>query len=127
MVLFQSVDPTPRSRLIGRALPRIKALTTIVEETAELYRCSVVRLWSARVFAHPAMWSEDRLHLSSEGHTRVAGAVLEALGLGDHAWSDDPDPYTVPGLRERMLVDAPLGQAAPRTLGRPPAAWSLVR
>jgi lysophospholipase L1-like esterase len=106
VVLFQSVDPTPRSRLIGRALPRIKALTTIVEETAEQYQCVVVRLWSARIFAHPAMWSEDRLHLSSEGHERVAGAVLEALGLGDHAWSEDLDPYTVPPLRERLAADA---------------------
>jgi lysophospholipase L1-like esterase len=106
VVLFQSVDPTPRSRLIGRALPRIKALTTIVEETAEQHQCSVVRLWSARAFAHPAMWSEDRLHLSSEGHERVAGAVLEALGLGDHAWADDPGPYEVPVLRERLLADA---------------------
>jgi lysophospholipase L1-like esterase len=106
VVLFQAVDPTPRSRLFGRALPRIKALTTMVEETAELYQCSVVRLWSARVFAHPAMWSEDRLHLSSEGHERVAGAVLEALGLGDHAWADDLDPYVVPPLRDRLLADA---------------------
>lgn len=106
VLLFQSVDPTPRSRLIGRALPRIKALTTIVEETAEHYQCVVVRLWSARVFAHPAMWSEDRLHLSSEGHERVTGAVLEALGLGDHAWADDPDPYTVPPLPTRLAADA---------------------
>ena len=106
VVLFQSVDPTPRSRLIGRALPRIKALTTIVEETAEQYQCVVVRLWSAKVFAHPAMWSEDRLHLSSEGHARVAGAFLEALGLGDHTWSEDLDPYAVPPLRERLVADA---------------------
>lgn len=106
VMLFQSIDPTPRSRLIGRALPRIKALTTMVEETAEHYECVVVRLWSVRVFAHPAMWSEDRLHLSTEGHARVAGAVLEALGLGDHAWADDPDPYTVPPLRERLRADA---------------------
>ena len=105
-VLFQSVDPTPRSWLIGRALPRIKALTTIVEETAEHHQCSVVRLWSARVFAHPAMWSEDRLHLSSQGHERVAGAVLEALGLGDHSWAEDPGAYEMPALRERLRADA---------------------
>jgi hypothetical protein len=105
VVLFQSVDPTPRSRLIGRTLPRLKALTTIVEETAERYQCSLVRLWGASVFTHPAMWSEDRLHLSSEGHARVAGAVLEALGLGDHAWADDLDPYAVPPLRDRIVAD----------------------
>ncbi len=110
VILFQSVDPTPRSRLIGRALPRIKALTTIVEETAAQYECSIVRLWGARVFGHPAMWSEDRLHLSSEGHARVAGAALEALGLGDHGWADDLDPYTLPPLRQRVVADMRWGR-----------------
>ena len=110
VILFQSVDPTPRSRLIGRALPRIKALTTMVEETAERYQCSLVRLWGARVFVHPAMWSEDRLHLSSEGHARVAGAALEALGLGDHGWADVLDPYSVPPLRERIVADVRWGR-----------------
>jgi hypothetical protein len=31
------------------------------------------------------MWSEDRLHLSTAGHRRVAGHVLRVLGV-------DPDP-----------------------------------
>ena len=127
VVLFQSVDPTPRSRLIGRALPRIKALTTIVEETAEQYQCVVVRLWSAKVFAHPAMWSEDRLHLSSEGHARVAGAFLEALGLGDHAVVGGPRPVRRAAPARAARRGRPLGAAAPRTVGRPPAARGLVR
>ena len=45
MLLFQSVDPTPRSRLIGSTLSRIKALTHIVERTADRYDCYLVRLW----------------------------------------------------------------------------------
>jgi lysophospholipase L1-like esterase len=105
VMLFQSVDPTSRSRLIGRALPRIKALTTIVEETAERQQCTLVRLWGVPVLTHPAMWSEDRLHLSSEGHARVAGAALEALGLGDHAWAVELDPYEVPPLGARIAAE----------------------
>lgn len=87
VLLFQSVAPWSGSRLLGRALPRISALTTIVEEVAERYECVLVRLWGAPVFQHPAAWSEDRLHLSAEGHARVTGAALEALGLGDHHWA----------------------------------------
>lgn len=92
VMLFQSVDPTPRSRLIGRTLPRIKALTTMVEETASRYDCVLVRLWSAPVFAHPDAWSEDRLHMSAIGHERVARAALEALGCGDGSWAE-PLPW----------------------------------
>ena len=106
VVLFQAVDPTPRSRMIGRVLPRLAALTTIVEETADRYQCVLVRMWEAKVLAHPQMWSEDRLHLSSEGHARVAGAVLESLGLGDHAWAEELAPYSVPPLRQRVVADA---------------------
>lgn len=106
VLLFQSVDPTPRSRLIGRTLPRIKTLTTVVEETAARYECVLVRMWGAEVFAHPEAWSLDRLHLSSLGHERVAGAVLEALGLGDHAWAQAPDPLPPEPLRARLGADA---------------------
>ena len=110
VVLFQSVDPTPRSRLIGSTLPRIKALTTIVEETAGRYQCSLVKLWGARVLAHPTMWSEDRLHLSSAGHERVAGAVLEALGLGDHGWATEPDPAALLRRGQRIAADVRWGR-----------------
>jgi lysophospholipase L1-like esterase len=92
VMLFQSVDPTPRSRVVGRTLPRIKALTTMVEETAARYDCVLVRLWSAPVFAHPDAWSEDRLHLSAIGHERVARAALDALAMGDSGWAE-PLPW----------------------------------
>ncbi len=105
VVLFQSVDPTSRSRLIGRTLPRVKALTTIVEETAERQQCVLVRLWGEPIFTHPSIWSDDRLHLSPEGHARVAGAVLEALGLGDHAWAKPPGPLIPQPRRARVAAD----------------------
>ncbi|MBA2561198.1 MAG: SGNH/GDSL hydrolase family protein [Propionibacteriales bacterium] len=93
VLLFQSVDPTTRSRLIGRTLPRIKALTTMVEEVSQRYQCVLVRLWGDDAFAHPRAWSEDRLHLSASGHARVAGAVLEALGFGDQRCADGLEGY----------------------------------
>jgi lysophospholipase L1-like esterase len=105
VLLFQSVDPTSRSRMIARSLPRIKALTTMVEEIAERHECVLVRLWGEPVFAHPKAWSVDRLHLSSEGHARVAGAVLEALGLGDHDWAADFGPRDAVPLTRRLRDD----------------------
>jgi lysophospholipase L1-like esterase len=105
VMLFQSVDPTARSRLIGRTLGRIKALTTMVEEVSERHQCVLVRLWGAPVFSHPQAWSADRLHLSPDGHARVAGAAMEALGLGDHGWADDFGAYPVQARRERLVAD----------------------
>jgi lysophospholipase L1-like esterase len=106
VMLFQSLDPTPRSRLVGRTLPRIKALTTMVEETAAHYECVLVRLWSAPVFAHPDAWSDDRLHLSAIGHERVARAALDALGMGDASWAE-PLPWRPrEPLRARVGSDA---------------------
>lgn len=106
VLLFQSVDPTPRSRLIGRTLPRIRFLTEVVERTAAKHDCYLVPMWGEPVFGHPVVWSDDRLHLSGEGHARVAGAVLEVLGHGDHAWADVPDPAEAVGRMLRVSQDA---------------------
>jgi len=106
VLLFQSVDPTPRSRLIGRSLTRIRYLTEMVERTAAEHDCLVVPLWGEPVFGHPVVWSDDRLHLSSEGHARVAGAVMETLGLGDHGWAEVPGPAEAVGRLLRVSQDA---------------------
>lgn len=105
VLLFQSVDPTPRSRLIGRTLSRLKTLTTLVEEVGERYDCVIVKLWGATVFADPRVWSVDRLHLNSLGHERMAGAVLERFGVGDHTWQDDLGPYVAPVFSQQVRED----------------------
>ncbi|GAA1266870.1 SGNH/GDSL hydrolase family protein [Kitasatospora nipponensis] len=43
--------------------------------------CAVADLWSLRALQGRPAWSEDRLHLSSEGHQRVALLAARALGL----------------------------------------------
>ncbi len=48
---------------------------------------------SQEVFGDPRMLAADRLHLSSEGHRRVAAAVLNALDLPhDQDWQDPLPP-----------------------------------
>ncbi|MFI9271047.1 SGNH/GDSL hydrolase family protein [Kitasatospora sp. NPDC052896] len=49
--------------------------------------CAVADLWSLRTLRSRPAWSEDRLHLSAEGHQRVALLAARALGLPT---SDDP-------------------------------------
>jgi len=48
---------------------------------ADRHHCPVLDLWSLRAVQHRRAWSEDRLHLSAEGHERVALRCAEVLGL----------------------------------------------
>jgi lysophospholipase L1-like esterase len=55
--------------------------------------CAVVDLWSMPVLCDPRVWSEDRLHLTSEGHRRVALRACETVGaLADADWREPLPP-----------------------------------
>jgi hypothetical protein len=71
-----------------------------VDHAATAFGCRVVDLWSPRIFDDHRVWSDDRLHLNSEGHARVAGAVLELLGYDAGAWRALlPEQHPTPVLR----------------------------
>ena len=86
-VLFTGTDPSRRMPVLRRLLPRIEALNAAAREAAWEHDAVLVDLWPATLFDDTRLWSEDRLHLNSLGHARVADAVLEALGLEvRHDW-----------------------------------------
>ncbi|MGH8827104.1 MAG: SGNH/GDSL hydrolase family protein [Jiangellaceae bacterium] len=79
----------------GRIRARIVALNEAIARTALRYDCRVVDIGVPEVFVHPDMWSEDRLHMSSLGHERIAAAVCEALDVrhaGRESWRDPVEP-----------------------------------
>ncbi len=88
-------DPSRRSRVMGRVTERVRVYNTAVHDVAQRHGAMVVEFWGAAVFDDDVMWSPDRLHLSSLGHERAAGAALEALGLADESWRT-PMPSTPP-------------------------------
>ena len=47
---------------------------------AQRHGCYVLNLWGMAALRDWRMWAEDRIHLTSEGHRRVALAALSALG-----------------------------------------------
>jgi lysophospholipase L1-like esterase len=104
VVLVVGVNPTVRSRLLARLLPRVHALNAAVAEVADAHGCFAVDLFDARVFDDARMWSADRLHLSAQGHARVAGAYLQALGQGDDSWRE-PLPPEDPRLWWQQRTD----------------------
>ncbi|MFD4257844.1 SGNH/GDSL hydrolase family protein [Streptomyces sp. NPDC058534] len=64
-----------------------------VRAIADRYGCPVLDLWSLRSVQDRRAWDADRLHLSPEGHTRVALRAGQALGLPVPA---DPDQLWPP-------------------------------
>jgi lysophospholipase L1-like esterase len=80
VIVFAGFDPGtfPLIRLIrGKAA----AYNTHLHTIAARRDCHLVDLWSMSVLADPREWSQDRLHLSSDGHRRVALRACEVMGM----------------------------------------------
>ncbi|NJC64442.1 SGNH/GDSL hydrolase family protein [Planosporangium flavigriseum] len=108
VIVFRFADMSrrlPGKRII---LPRTSYLNDAVLEVAERHGAYLVDMWSdEELSANTAMWSEDRLHLSTIGHRRVAGHVLHALGLApDPTWMDVPPAQRRPLWPAARFADA---------------------
>jgi len=107
VVMFTSTDPTRRLSGSARLLPAILEMKAFVEGLAKEHpNVAVVDLFSAPCFDDRRLWDEDRLHLSPEGHRRVAEAVLEALGRPAASdWRAPLPPAAPRGRTERLRTD----------------------
>ncbi|OLM19868.1 MULTISPECIES: SGNH/GDSL hydrolase family protein [unclassified Pseudonocardia] len=81
LVLLSGADPSaglPMGRVVHR---RAAALTGAVADLAGEHGLTLVDAFSDTEIRRPGYWSPDRLHLGPAGHVRVAGLVLDALGV----------------------------------------------
>ncbi|HEU5418631.1 MAG TPA: SGNH/GDSL hydrolase family protein [Streptosporangiaceae bacterium] len=86
VMVFTGFNPAtfPLIRLIRGKVAAYNAHLRII---AARHDCLLIDLWSMRVLRTPALWCDDRLHMSPEGHRRVALRVCEVLGVpGDEDW-----------------------------------------
>lgn len=75
----------------------------LLREVAERQGLVLVDFWRmSGEFADPRYWSADRLHLSTRGHRKMAGKVLEALQLAP----DGPHLEPLPEMRPVSRVEA---------------------
>jgi len=125
LVMFRVVDFTRRMPSARRFQSKADLVNAFVDQLAEKYGAVVVDLHSARVFDDPRLWAVDRIHLTDEGHRRVAEAVLEALGHAtEFAWREPlaPGPKARPGAKTcsntRWLVGFLLPWIKRRLTGR---------
>ncbi|AUA10161.1 SGNH/GDSL hydrolase family protein [Streptomyces solisilvae] len=71
---------------------KIATYTAHVRAIADRHGCPVLDLWSLRSVQDRRAWDADRLHLSPDGHTRVALRAGQVLGLDVPADPDQPWP-----------------------------------
>src|SRR4051812_25823430 len=103
VIVFRFADITahlPGQRIVG---PRAAVFNDGIRDLAERHGAILIDLFADAAFHNPLLWSEDRLHLSAAGHRRVAGHVLNAVGVG---------------VREDWLLVPPMPAPSPWLLAR---------
>jgi lysophospholipase L1-like esterase len=92
VLLLSGADPSARLPFGGMIRRRGELLTEAVAGFTTRYDIVFVDMFHDQEIRRPGYWSADRLHLNANGHRRVAGLVLTALGHPTEAHVIDPGP-----------------------------------
>lgn len=105
LVLMRS--PGRNGPVMERFRPRMEELFDHIDALAARHGALVVDLYGAPVLGDQRMWDVDRLHLTDEGHRRVAEAVWQTLGLPAEAdWRAELPQAVAPAWAARRIADA---------------------
>ena len=104
VLLATPVDPA-EAPLIRHLRGRHAIHTANLFTIAQRHGCYVLNQWGMRALRDWRLWSEDRIHMTSEGHRRVALAALSALGHDtDQADWRTPLPPVPPATRREAAA-----------------------
>jgi lysophospholipase L1-like esterase len=104
LVLMRS--PARRGPVATRFQPRMEQRFDFVDARAQRHGALVVDLYGAEVLGDRRMWADDRLHLTADGHERVAEAVWQRLGLpAESDWTVPLPPAVPAGWATRRTAD----------------------
>jgi lysophospholipase L1-like esterase len=111
VLLATGVDPR-QTPIIRRIRGRVAVFNAHVWSIAERHGAAVLDQWGAVWLQDPRMWDADRIHLTAEGHRRIALAAAAALGVpvpGADDWRTplaprDPRPLAVAVAEEAAWV-----------------------
>ena len=95
VVLFTGFD-TGFQPVMKHLRGKVATYNMHLRAIADRHGCAVVDLWSMKIFQDRRAWSADRLHLSAEGHRRLALRVCEVLGVPAEGDWDEPWPQLPP-------------------------------
>lgn len=114
VVLFTSVTRTGGSGIVAdRMAARLAEFNAGVRRTAQQLSCILVDNERVAALTDRRFWAADRIHLSPEGHQRVAAHVMTALGVtdpallgGDAGWWEERLPAASRSKRADLVADA---------------------
>jgi hypothetical protein len=107
VLLATGVDSS-ESPIVRRTRGRVGIYNAHVWSIARRHGGHVVDLWGMRSLRDWRMWAPDRIHLTEDGHARVAQAALVALGIApdDDAWDDPLTPLPPTPRLQKAREDA---------------------
>jgi lysophospholipase L1-like esterase len=107
VLLATPVDPAD-APLIRHLRGRHAIHTANLFSLAQRHGCYIVNQWGLHALRDWRMWAEDRIHMTSEGHRRVALSALSALGHGTDRgdWATPLPPPPPVGRREAASANA---------------------
>ena len=122
VLLFTGFDPRtfPILRWIRG---RVAIYNMHLRAIADRYGCALVDLWSMPVLCDRRAWSDDRLHLTAEGHRRVALRACEAIGVPPDGDWREPLPMLGGALSPAMTGWLAARQLDARWARRYAAPW----
>ncbi len=101
-VLLGTGMDTAQTPLVRHTRPKVAVFNAHVWSIARRHGAHVLDLWGMTPLHDWSMWSDDRIHLTAEGHRLVTDAALVALGLEPERpdWSAPAPPAARPGMRD---------------------------
>lgn len=104
VVVFTAFDPAGFP-IFAAGRGRFAVYNELVREVADRHGATLVDFWRMREYRDQRMWADDRLHMATRGHQRMAIAVLDALDV-EHDLRPLPLPE-VPSVsvRERLAAN----------------------
>lgn len=114
-------DPTSIAPLFRRLAPRVAAYNERIRAVAAAHDAIVVDFDARGVGTDLRVWSPDRIHANPWGHSMIAAAFADTLGISGVDHWQVPLPLTAPVGRFRRAV------AELRWLARDVAPWMLRR
>jgi uncharacterized protein (DUF952 family)/lysophospholipase L1-like esterase len=114
-------DPTAVAPLFRRLAPRLAAYNDRIRAVAAAHDAIVVDFDARGVGTDLRIWSPDRIHANPYGHSLIAAAFADSLGVtGFDHWQVPLPPIAPTGRIRRGAVEL-------RWLGRDVAPWMLRR
>ena len=107
-VLLATGFDASESPIVSMTRSRVGVYNTNIWTIARRHGAHVLDLWGMRALQDWRVWAQDRIHLTDEGHRRVADAALVGLGLApdDADWDVPLTPLPRAPFSERARENA---------------------